>query len=53
MERKTGAMGGKGAYVYLSMLRRFDREGPEAFRAWLVSKIPALNKAEPAQQAAE
>lgn len=36
------AAGGAAALEALRLLRKFDSLGPEAFRAWLVSKIPAL-----------
>ena len=49
--------GSSTGIVYLRMLTKFDELGAVAFRAWLVSKIPAMSEtgdpAQPMAQAAE
>jgi hypothetical protein len=52
-ERKADNAVRKVDTTWLSLLRRFDELGPEGFRAWLVSKIPAMRQSQDATQAAE
>lgn len=41
-ERMKEKHGSAAVYRYVILLEKFDRLGPGAFRAWLVSKIPAV-----------
>lgn len=45
--------GSDTGYKYLTLLRKFDTLGPVAFRAWLVSKIPAMQQDTAEQPMAE